>query len=260
MIVLALDDKKLALEALVTAIEKAEPSAEIHGFRSSADALEFALQTPCDVAFLDIDMQGMNGISLAKELKLRYPHINVIFATGYSEYAGDALEMHCSGYLMKPITPEQVRRELDDLRHPIQPPSGKRVRFQTFGNFEVFIDGQPVKFRYDKTKELLAYLVDRGTLCSNGEIIAALWDESVSDSYFRTLRKDLVDVFRRAGCSDVLVQQRGKLSVVLEKTDCDCYDWKMGKPAALNSYRGEYMSQYSWGEFTHGVLEVDYQK
>ena len=32
------------------------------------------------------------------------------------------------------------------------------LSFQTFGNFECFIDGQPVKFKYNKTKEMLAYL------------------------------------------------------------------------------------------------------
>lgn len=257
MIVLALDDKQLALEALIDAIAKAEPEAKIHAFRSSAEVLAFAEEHPIDVAFLDIDMQGMNGVSLAKELKLRYPKLNVIFATGYSEYAGDALELHCSGYLMKPITPEKVRRELDDLRHPIGAVERKRVRFQTFGNFEVFIDGKPVKFKYEKAKELLAYLVDRGTFCSNREVMAVLWEEDVSDSYFRTLRKELADVFRKAGCEDVLSQQRGKMSVILEQTECDSHEWKKGNPKALNAYHGEYMSQYSWGELTHGLLETE---
>ncbi len=258
MKILAVDDKKLALEALMDAIATAAPDSEIHGFRCPDEALKFSSTTPCDVAFLDIDMQGMNGIALAKRLKLLFPKINVIFATGYHNFAEDALALHCSGYLMKPITPEKVRQELADLRHPICPDKGKRVRFQTFGNFEVYIDGQPVKFRYEKAKELLAYLVDRGTFCTNHEIMAALWEQDPSSSYFRTLRKELVDVFKCAGCSDVLVQQRGKLGIVPDLVDCDCYAWKRGEPCALNAYHGEYMSQYSWGEFTldslHGNL------
>ena len=254
MIILALDDKLLALEALVTAIEKAKPGAEIHGFRSSAEALAFAGEKSCDVAFLDIDMQGMNGIDLAKELKLRYPQINIIFATGFREYAADALDLHCSGYLMKPITPEKVCRELDDLRHPVVKFSGKRVRFQTFGNFEIYIDDQPVKFRYEKAKELLAYLVDRGTFCTNKEIMAVLWERDASDSYLRTLRKEIMDTLRRFGCEEILIQQRGKMSIVPELVECDSYAWKQGDPIALNAYRGEYMNQYSWGEFSQGAF------
>lgn len=257
MKILAVDDKKLALEALIDAISTAAPTADVYGFRSPEEALHFSLENPCDVAFLDIDMQGMTGIALAKKLKLLFPKINVIFATGYHKFAEDALALHCSGYLMKPITPEKVRQELADLRHPLYHKKAKRVRFQTFGNFEVYIDGQPVKFRYEKAKELLAYLVDRGTFCTNHEIMAALWEKDPSSSYFRTLRKELVDVFKEAGCEDVLVQQRGKLGIVPDLVECDCYDWKKGKPRGLNAYHGEYMAQYSWGEFTLGALNSD---
>lgn len=255
MNILAVDDKKMPLEALAEAIRRAEPEAEIHGFRSGAEVLAYSGLSSCETAFLDIDMRDMNGIQLAKKLKLKNPRINIIFATGYSEYAIDALELHCSGYLMKPITAEKVRCELDNLRYPAQRSESKRVRFQTFGNFEVFIDGKPINFKYDKTKEMLAYLVDRGTLCTNGEIMAVLWEEEVSSSYIRMLRKDLLDVFREAGCGEIFVQQRGKLGIVPEKVECDYYDWQTGLPQALNAYRGEYMSQYGWGEFTRGSLE-----
>lgn len=45
---------------------------------------------------------------------------------------------------------------------------------------KVYIDGRPVTFRREKTKEYLAYLVDRGTLCTGEEIAAALWEDSVA--------------------------------------------------------------------------------
>ena len=48
------------------------------------------------------------------------PTINVIFLTGHSEYTFDALQMHCSGYLLKPLTPEKVLHEMSHLRFPIQ--------------------------------------------------------------------------------------------------------------------------------------------
>lgn len=254
MKIIAVDDKKLTLEALTDAIKKTEPNAQLYCFRSGSEALAFEEIADCDVAFLDIEMPEVNGITLAKKLKIINPYINIIFATGYGEYTGEAIELHCSGYLMKPITPEKVRRELDDLRHPVQPQRKKRVRIQTFGNFEIYVDGEPLRFQRDKTKELLAYLVDRGTLCTHREIIAALWENDVSDSYFRHLYKDLSDTLREKGCEDILIRQRGKLGIAADNVECDYYDWIEGKPRAINAYRGEYMSQYSWSEFIHGTL------
>lgn len=254
MTIFAVDDEPKALRVLCRAIVEASPEAELREFDRAADVISAveAGERP-DVLFADADMPGMNGVELAKALKLRCPDLNVVFATGYDDYMRDALSLHASGYLKKPITAEDVRTELGNLRHPVTPPS-KRVRFQCFGNFEVFVDGKPVVFSREKTKEYLAYLVDRGTICTSAQIAAALWEE-VSDSYVRKLRKDLVDTFQALGCGEVLIQQWNKQGIRTELVDCDYYDWKRGLPWAINAYHGEYMKQYSWAELTHGALE-----
>ena len=156
---------------------------------------------------------------------------------------------------MKPVTPEKIKKELTDLRYPVDERCENRVKFQTFGNFEVFAGGEPMMFKYDKAKELLAYLVDRsGAFCTNGEIMAVLWGDSRHPSYLSNLKKDIHDRFNEAGCSDVLESGWNKLRIVPEKVDCDYYDWKAGKPVALNRYRGEYMAQYSWAELTNSEI------
>ena len=254
MTIFAVDDEPRALNILCRAIAEAEPGAEVTSFDSAASVLA-AVEAGArpQVLFSDADMPGMSGVELARQLKLRYPELNVIFATGYDDYMRDALSLHVSGYLKKPITAEGVRQELDQLRHPIEP-SPRRVRIQTFGNFEVFIDGEPVAFARERTKELLAYLVDRGTLCTTAQIAAVLGSD-LSDSYIRKLRKDLFDTFRAAGCGDVLIQQWNKQGIRTDLVDCDYYDWKRGLPWAINSYHGEYMTQYGWAEMIHGPLE-----
>ena len=255
MIIYAIDDEPKALRVLCRAIASAAPEAGLREFERPNDVIAAVEggETP-DVLFSDADMPGMSGVELAKALKLRCPQLNVIFATGYDDYMRDALNLHASGYLKKPITTEDVRVELENLRHPVKS-SPHRVRFQCFGNFEVYIDGQPVTFRREKTKEYLAYLVDRGTLCTGEEIAAALWEDSVSPSYLRMLRKDLFDTFTGAGCADVLINDWQRRGIRADRVDCDYYDWKKGKPWAINVYQGEYMTQYSWAEMTHGALE-----
>ena len=254
MIVIAVDDERFALENLVEAIERASADAQIHRFRYPEDALDFARENRVDVAFLDVEMIGMNGVELAQRLKLYHTDINLIFSTGYGHYRDAAFDLHASGYLTKPITPEKVKKELEDLRRPIR--DTKRVRIRAFGNFEVYLDGAPISFRYSKTKEMLAYLVDRkGALCTNGEIMAVLFeDDNGHEAYFRSLRKDLTDILEMAGCGEVISQQRGRIGIVPELVDCDYFNWCSGKRSGGNAFRGEYMTQYSWGEYTNAML------
>lgn len=254
MIVVAVDDERIALENLTDSIRQASPDARIHRFRYPEDALEFAEENEVDVAFLDVEMVGMNGVELAERLKLIHPDINIVFSTGYGHYRDAAFDLHASGYLTKPITPEKVKKELDNLRRPVR--STKRIRIRAFGNFEVYLDGAPISFRYSKTKEMLAYLVDRrGALCTNGEIMAILFeDDNGHEAYFRSLRKDLTDVLESAGCSQIISQQRGRIGIVPDLVDCDYFSWCDGYRSKGNAFHGEYMTQYSWGEYTNAML------
>ena len=254
MKIIAVDDERIALEGLLDVIAEAAPEAQLHGFEYPEDALHFADEHDCNIAFLDVEMVGMSGVELAEQLKLRNPDINIIFATGFEEYRKEAYDLHASGYLTKPITVEKVKRELCDLRRPI--PKRRRMRVQTFGNFEVYIDGMPVAFKYSKTKEVLAYLIDRrGALCTSAELQAVIFEDDMGhESYMKSLRRDLLETLEAIGCGDVIVQQRGKLGVVPDNLDCDYYDWCDGRRKGL-VWQGEYMAQYSWSEYTAGVLE-----
>ena len=141
----------------------------------------------------------------------------------------------------------------------------KGLLFRTFGNFEVFADSIPLRFKYVKTKELLAYLVDRcGALCSNREITAVLWEEDGRDhaSYLKSIRADLVTVLEEYGSGNVLVRRRGGIGIIPSKVVCDYYIYlnrmkHRGKPDSeplYLEYRGEYMTQYSWAEVTNSIL------
>ena len=207
MRIIAVDDEKTALERLIESIEQAEPAAEIHGFRNPEEALAYIKEVACDVAFLDIRMKKMHGICLAQEMKLICPKVNIIFSTGYDEYYEDAFELHASGYLRKPVTSEKVKHELADLRYPVAAAGDhKRVRIQTFGYFEMFVDEKPISFYYDKTKEMVAYLVNRdGALCTNNEIMTELWQDDKHASYLRHLKKDFIDTIKKLECADIVV-------------------------------------------------------
>lgn len=260
MKILAVDDERAALRVLTGAISEAMPSAEIASFQSASEALAYACENGCDTAFLDIEMREMSGLQLAKSLKDAHPNTNIIFVTSYSQYMGDALSMYVSGYVMKPVTKEDVERELEHLRHPPEPEHKQKLRVQCFGNFEVFAGDTPLHFRYNRAKELFAYLIDRrGSAVNTEELIAILWeDEPASSSIksnLRNLLSDLAHTLKEAGAEDALVKSRNCYAVNTNAVDCDYYDFLKQKADAVNAYMGEYMTQYSWAEMTLGYLE-----
>ena len=258
MQIVAVDDEPLMLASLKRCIEEAEPNSQLFAFEKARDALAFAETNRVDVFFLDISMPGMDGVTLARSIKLLQPRANIIFATGYSEYMPDAFLLNVSGYLLKPVTTKQVREQLDILRFPVQTQPTEKLRLQCFGNFEAFYNNRPLRFRHGKTKELLAFLTfRRGATCSNNEIMAAIWEDDTHGSYLRDLRKDLVNTLELSGCTDVLQLGRGKMALITEKVDCDYYQWLNGTVSGINAYHGEFMNQYSWAEFANASMQKD---
>ncbi len=262
MLIYIADDEPLLLDDLYDAVHAAEPTAVVKTFGWAKPLLDELKLEPVkpDIAFLDIEMPGMSGMEVARELRRLSPGTRLVFATGFTQYAAEAFSIRADGYVMKPVSKEKIRAELDHLRPmlEIQPP--KRIRAQCFGNFEVFADGEPMRFQYSKTRELLAYLVHRkGTLCTNGEIMAALWEDESGEEqkkdYFKKLRNDLRCQLENKGLEQILIRQHGMLGIAADEIDCDYYNWLSGKPEAQNAYQGEYMSHYSWSEVTLGTLE-----
>ena len=251
MLFLAVDDENLQLNKLVDTLKAADPRCEVLSFNNPLVALEAVKQVKIDVAFLDIEMGGMNGVELGKRLKQLNPNINIIFVTGYDQYAIDAYSMHASGYLTKPVSVERIKAELSNLRYPM--PGGNdanRLKAQCFGQFEVFYNNKPVKFARSKTKEMLAYLIDkRGAMVSVKELSQALFGED-KGSYIRNLVADLTQALKDLNIEDVFVKRFNSYGVDSSLISCDYYDYLKGEPYAVKAYRGSYMEQYSWKKST----------
>ena len=257
MRIMCVDDEPLALKMLEMSIQKAKPDAEVKSFRKPRELLEAAQQDGCDIAFLDIHMRGMNGVELAKELKGVNPKMNIIFVTGFSDYAGDAMSLHASGYIMKPVTREKIEHELADLRFPIIPKSNALLRVQCFGNFDVFLpDGSHMHFERQRSKEVFAYLVHRqGSSCSTREIAAALFEDEPFDkkqqNHVQQLIYAMIKSLKKVGAEAAVVRSYNALAVNPDVLDCDYYRFKELDAGAVNAYQNEYMSQYYWADFLY---------
>jgi len=119
-VVIIVEDESVLLKGFVHILEDTLPRADIYGFENGTEALRFAESNQVAAAFLDIELFGESGIDVARGLIGLQPHTNIIFLTGHGEYTADALDLHCSGYILKPLTPEKVLREVTHLRFPIR--------------------------------------------------------------------------------------------------------------------------------------------
>lgn len=257
MDILIVDDERIILKDIKETVQEVKPEADIVCCENYSQAIYAAQKNDFDVAFLDISIPGKNGIELAKELKGIKNDINIVFTTGYSEYAVKAFELYASGYLLKPIRTADIENAFNNLRFPIQYAENK-MRVQCFGNFEAYAKNEPIQFGRSKTKEILAYMIDRkGAVANTNEICTAIFsaaNESMNKHYFRNLIADLKKTLEKYGVGDVLVIKRNSFAVDVNKIECDYYKYLEGDVAAINSYCGEYMSQFSWAEMTNGFL------
>ena len=180
MMIFAVDHEPTMLRDSERAIRKSAPDAEILCFELAADALAAIHDRGLspDIVFTAIEMPGISGLEFAVALRTVSPDTRIVFVTALSHYALDAFKVHAQGYLIKPLTPEQVRAELEVLPSA---PQTEKLRVQCFGCFEVFWRGEPLMFSRRHTKELFAYLVNRrGATCTTEDVISALWGE-ISD-------------------------------------------------------------------------------
>ena len=255
MIAIAVDDEVLMLGALVSAIEASSDIREVTSFSDCECALEFVKEKPIDVAFLDINMRGMGGLALAEKIVATRPDCKIIFCTGYEEYAISAFKLHASGYLMKPISAEDVQAEIDNIKGLKQ--REKPLNVKCFGNFEVYAKNEKVLFKRLKSKELFAFLVDRNGASMTAKQICAIlfpddFDDNKNAAYLRQLVLDLKNTLKSVGAENVLCHETPCYRIDTSLIKCDYISYlESGKP----EFRGEYMTQYSWAEETCAMLQ-----
>ena len=116
--VIMVDDRKIILTGGLPVLEEVMPDAAITGFTRPSEAIEYARAHRVALAFLDIEMGKMNGFELCHTLLEINPRTNVVYLTAYSDYAIDAWGTGASGFILKPITADDVRFQLENLRYP----------------------------------------------------------------------------------------------------------------------------------------------
>lgn len=257
------DDELWAINQLEDAFRGRENIQLVGCFRNPLQALHYAEEHPVDFALLDVKMNGMDGIELGRRLRQKYPTVIIVYVSSYPEYFSDAYrDVRADYYMLKPYSDEDVQDVLARVEL-LSRRQKKRVQVRTFGRFDLFIDGNPVRFSNAKAKELLAICIDRkGGVVQMEEAVDKLWEDSPFNDNIKTRYRKAVAylnaLFLEYHMPGVFVSGYGTCHIVKENIDCDYFEFLEAEKKPL--FFGEYMFEYSWAEETTAALALQMQE
>jgi len=141
----------------------------------------------------------------------------------------------------------------------------KDLEAKTFGNFTLIYRNKIIKFSRTKSNELVGYLIYKnGSSVNSKELISVLWgDNADSSRYGNNLRNLIVDIkhsLKQLDIQNFFITEYNNFRINPEVVKCDYYDFLAGNKKAINSFAGEFMSQFSWAEETAAFLEMKIMK
>ena len=214
MIAICVDDEPILLDWLNKTVSSSPDIDRAESFLNENAAIDYAARYPFDLAFLDIELHAMDGLAVAERLRTINPDCGIIFCTGHSNYAVDAIgRLRVDGYLLKPINSTAVQCEIDRFKARYQK-STPLLTVDLSGGVNFFTKfGNPVRFQRKKTEQLLTVLVEHsGQSLSTRELCELLWNDSAksqylygkNENYLSQLFTDLRHTLDECGAQDVL--------------------------------------------------------
>jgi len=255
---LVVDNKRLELDYLTAILRKIRPDVRIFSIPAAEEVLDLPF-SDFDAAFIDFELESgkMSGLELAVRLKSVHKDIHIIFVTRSRKYFREAFSVHADAYLLKKVSEDDIRRELDYLSiyYPAPLKFSGKIYVQTFGGFNVFLDGKLIDFERSRAKELLAVLVDhRGASVTAREACAYLFEDKPynksCNGYYHVIVTSLARTLEKAGIEKILVKSKTHIAIDPNAFECDAYRYLRGDPYAVKQYRGDYLNCYSWSEIS----------
>lgn len=279
------DDEQWALDYF-SELAKTDDRIELVGaFAAVEPAIQYVRKHQVDLAFLDIEMPGVGGLGLAKQLRTERPGTQVIFTTAHSQHTLQAFGLHASGYLLKPFSAMEIKAEVDTVllraeqRYSQAAGQGK-LTVKCFGGFSCYRgdwNEDLVRWRTSKSEELFAFLLDsRDRRATRDVIVDTLWRDMEPEKAVNNLHATcsyLRTALTKHGFADILIRERSWYQLDTKDLDCDMLRFteltsraKSGPPSiqlleeVSGLYTGEYLAgkAYEWAGRSGAWLEREY--
>ena len=259
MRVICVDDEQPVLDNFKIRVSDFTQIQSLHLFTDARETLEWVEKNHVDVAFLDIEMVGMNGIDLAKRLKEIDRDIRIFFVTAYEQYAMDAFKVDALGYILKSYSKQDLK-EAFEKAELMGSRKKSKVVIQTIPNFCVSVDGENLHINRAKVEELFALLVDRAESgVTARDAIDCLWPERLVDentmALYRVTFHRLLESLKEVGIDYIIGNKVRKKYIRTKYVDCDLYEILSGNREKIQNYAGEYLKKYSWAESRNAQLD-----
>lgn len=189
MDIAVVDDEKAIREHIFALIEAQRPGSSIEAYATGEELL--ASGKRFDIVFLDIQMDGMNGIEAARNLRERQEDTVLIFITGIKEYVFDALDLYAFHYLLKPVDEGKFEEVLERAEREAKKKKERKCLFIRTRNLT--LDQSDILYIESRAKKLEIHTTEADKAI---EIYAAM-DElegQLGEDFYRCHRAYIVNM------------------------------------------------------------------
>lgn len=196
---IVVDDEYPARKELRYILQLTQQVDIVAEFETGDEALAFIDNASPDVVFLDIRMQGSDGLRVAELINAREKPPRIVFTTGFSEYAARAFELNAENYVMKPYAPERLqavvqRLLLETTEKTVSQPHKVAASFKRITVWHqdrmVVINPEDILFiKADGTH--LAVIVTKQASFSSRQSLRE-WEERLGGSHFMRVHKSFL--------------------------------------------------------------------
>ena len=232
MDIAVVDDEKAIREHICGLVEERQPESRIEAYATGGELL--ASGKRFDIVFLDIQMEGMNGIEAARSLREKQGDTVLVFITGIKDYVFDAFDLYAFQYLLKPIDERKFAEVLERAVRESAKKKERRVLFIKSRNLT--LDQSEILYIESRAKKVEIHTV-RQTI----EIYAAM-DElegQLGENFYRCHRAYIVNM-------DCITEYDGE-SITLTNGD---------RVYLTKKKYGEFVKAYMWHLQNGGVSSV----
>ena len=234
MDIAVVDDEKAIREHICGLVEEQQPESRIEAYATGEELL--ASEKRFDIVFLDIQMEGMNGIEAARSLREKQGDTVLVFITGIKDYVFDAFDLYAFQYLLKPIDEEKFAEVLERAVREAAKKKERRVLFIKSRNLT--LDQSEILYIESRAKKVEIHTAGAAQAI---EIYAAMdeLEAQLGENFYRCHRAYIVNM-------DCITEYDGE-SITLTGGD---------RVYLTKKKYGEFVKAYMWHLQNGGVSSV----